>query len=415
MRAEPWQGHLEQAARLWAQRRRLLAQPWVDAGSLDRLESRLRVHLSVLADLGVPPEDPPEPPDPAAVYWMAALLGHPQRSLEPALEAAAGDGAPAEAARQALILVPVFAVAEHSPGLSRVSAASAAVLVSVAAQAGLVLPDAVVNTALAAGHDPARVAALEVAAGDPRRDAGFFQPWYRSRDAGVSHAQRCAALHGGLLRGDTEAQRALGSALEQAADDDDSHRVLRLMALGGSAEHGETLRLYALGQPIRGARLLALHGAPAHLEALLELLGRPEAAAEASLAWWRLTGETPARVPRLRLLDGAAEGGGEIPDVQWAEGWLHRHRDPLAAVPRLLQGHALDGRSLTRACRGWAGAVGADALDQARMLVGAGLKARPAQWLALRCRHLQAAGLADETEPPPALAEADPWEHGHYA
>lgn len=415
MGAEPGHRPLDEAARLWAQRRRLLSQPWLDAASLDRLERRLRVHLSLLADLDGPLQDPPESPDPATVHWMAALLGDPERSLAPALEAAAGGDAPAAAAREALILVPAFATAQRSAGLSRISARGAAVQVSVAAQAGLVLPDALVNTALAADDEATRVAAIETAAGDPGRPAGFFHPWYQSADGAAGHAQCCAALHAGLLRGDTQAQRALGPVLQQAADDHQSNRVLRLMALAGSDDHGETLRLYARREPVRGARLLALHGAPAHLDTLLELMARPEAAAEAALAWWRLTGAMPPRVPRLRSLDGATAGGGEIPDVQWAEGWLRCHRDRLAAAPRLLQGRALDEPGLARACRDWAGAAGAHALDQARMLAGPALKARPAQWLALRRRHLEAAGLRDQAEPPPELAGADPWEHGHYA
>ncbi len=408
--------HMEAAASLYAQRRRLLERPWFDAGSLERLERRLKAHLATACDLGADAMEPPERRDSAFVHWACRLLADPERFLPVLLESLQAPGVVAEGARDALMLFP----SDDVPALAAVIAGSTsgvrATFLRACAASGAGVPDALLNTVLAADDDDSRAAALEVAAVDSRRDQNFFRRWFPTAATGTADNARCTAIFAGLLRGDPEATPALAPALEHAGSDVDARRVLHLMALSGAPAHQDTLALYARREPKWGVPLLALHGAPALLETLLDLLPRQEAAESAVTAWWRMTGEVLPQRPRLRLVGQAdVTGGGEMPDAEWAAGWLEAHHQRLAASPRLLFGDALGQQALAVACHDWAGAASADLLRQARLSIGPALRVHEAQWIILRRRRLHAVGLRNEPAIPPMAANADPWEHGHYA
>lgn len=409
--------HRQAAAKLAQQRERLLGQAWIDAGSVARVERRLRAHVATIAELydqtgaGEPPSQPAE----ALVYWLALLLGGAGANVGDLVDAIAADDASGAAAAQAWCLLPAGGDDALDAEAARGNDAVWAAFLQSRLAAGQPPSDAVLNKALNAETESLRCLALAVAADDPQRGAAFFQPWYAPSEA-VPHRVAAEAVLAGLVRGDAAAERALSALLEQSGDDSEAHRAVHVMAMAGAPAHRDAVTHYARRNPVDGAMLLAIDGAPSHLDTLIALLERPEAAEAAALAWWRLTGETLPYTDRMRSVSADAGGGrGEVPDAEWAGGWLRRHRDAIRGHARLLFGRALSRRSAGAACRRWAGTASADLLGQARVVAGPGLGIDTGQWIVARERALDAAGLRDEPEIPPEAATADPWKHGHYA
>jgi hypothetical protein len=397
--------------RAWAKK------PWVNGSSRARLEGLLLYDLAALSDLDLTGNmEPPGDRTGAFIYWLTRRFGEADKDCLPDVVDALANGD--DGARGAADALTVFPPHDDSGIHGREAwdnADARQAFLTAAMGRPSAVSDALLNTAL--GLDAgSRAAAMGVAARNPHRQSAYFRPWFQAAPSEVDSATRCQALFAGLMRDDPEAEEALARTLTAAADDDEVHRALVLIALRGTPSQGDTLVGYAQRHPRAGAELIGIHGRPELVEPLHALMDRPESAEAAATAWWRLTGREVPRQRRLASTDGANESGrGSLPDSEWAQGWWQSHRRELEGAERLLLGRPLGPGPLATACREWAG-QGSDALVwQAQLAAGPGTPLHADQWLRQRLQRLEAAGLRDAVVVPPEVETADPWEYGHYA
>lgn len=395
----------------------LAGRSWINASAWTRQEARLVMHLNAAADLGVAVSDePPTKRADAFVYWAARRLSEPATEAVAALlDGIAAGGPSADGARDALHLMPP-ADDTAIAGTQRWEEPTVRLaFLEAAAQAKTSISSGVFNRAL--DQDPETQAAAVKAAGvDDGTPASTFRDWFIPTSPSAALPAQTAAAFAGLVRGDDQAHDALPRLLERVDDPEPYYTVLRLMALTGGAAYRESLVAYSETEPAAAAYLLGVHGHPSNLDTLVALLERPEAAEEAAAAWWRVTGVTLPRRPRLQSADDSDEAGrGEIPDAEWAAGWLESNRNHLPQADQLLFGRVMDARSLASGCRLWAGTASLDLAHQAQLIVGPSPALGTAPWLHQRLARLDDAGLHDDVTIPPEFETADPWERGHYA
>jgi len=161
--------------------------------------------------------------------------------------------------------------------------------------------------------------------------------------------------------------------------------------------------------------LLALLGYPEVMSEILHAMERPESAECAAQAWFWMTGETLPQRPRMEVAEaGGAQGGGTLPDTEWAAGWWHTHRNRFAADSRVLFGKGMNADNVVDACRRWSGRRSRDLFALAVLSGHRDMNIHHEDWIVRRLSVLQGFARA-EPDLPEELSERDAWERGHFA
>ena len=415
--------HQKSAVGLYRQRRNLVRQRFAAVDAMASLEHRLRVHLYVLAEAGFDEEQPKK-----AEAWFVAtacrILRGEGDAHRAALEAVDDDEQCTEAVIDAVSLFPpadekvLLDLYEQREDLRQM-------LFQIWRRTGAELATGLVNASELQRVDAdLQAAALRYGASRPEVSVEPFRAYYAPvlRDPGAARNAAPsvleAAVWGGLLRGDGDAQAVLRRALEQI-EPGTGAGLLRLMALTGAAEFEPVLQERAHGDPAHAQYLLGLYGRRSAMVSVVEALDVPQSMESAAQSWRWLTGEDLPTKPRLGVVSKeethAVAQGGRIPDALHARNRWMRLEPAFPRDGRWVAGRCLNLQGLVRAARRWAGEAGADVLDLLALHTGGRTCLDPEGWIALRDEGLVSLGVSMDPELPADLDQLDPWEHGHYA
>lgn len=412
-----------------AYRRRvaLLEKPFADAATLDSLESSLRRRLWLLAteDGAERTEQPDDGPETFLAVALASLRGadgEPWRGIAPDLLARGGETG--QAAADALALLPVPLDESDFHGILRAWPRLLACLLDLCRRSGQKAPPGLVNGA-ELGRLDAEAQAAALAYGAERADcsAEVFRAYYvplLARDGAlraIGERAAAAALWGGLLRGDSDALRALPAACRQAAGDGPRRTLLRLMALTGTSEYLPILRDAARHDPAYGMYLLGLHGSGRIMPDILDGLDRAASMDEAAHAWTWLTGQELPSKPRLGVVSGRSTGparGRRPHDGVAREHWAVAG-ERFAPDGRYLAGRPLDRAAVAHAAGRWCGRAGRDVLALLALQSGGTCCLDPDGWMVHRREALAALRAPAHANLPDDLDALNPWERHHYA
>ena len=389
------QTHRDSALALCHQYRAWRQAPWIGQSTLLALERRLHLHLHVLARTDTDAEAPDGAMGPeAAATWLAAGLLSPDAAVRRERARIGFQWLAGEAQERIVVALEVLGrhpgpeVFEALTGtITEAPEALVARLIELHRRWGRDLPPtlAVEDPSLA---DAAQAARLRWLAERPGSGIEHFRAAFEAESTTV----RYEALRGALLQGDGEAacatlQASLGQSVESP--------LMRLAALSGDARFVPLLRQHAEANPEQGARLLALHGRPQSIEALLDLLEAPRSNAPAAEAWRLCSGQTLPRRPRLQVVgeETAAAAEGEMPLCFDAAAARAAWQQAGGGDGRWLLGRPLSQDAVLAWLQADAGAGAADALDLLALLRGAPSGVVAEQGVRLRARGL--AGLAD--------------------
>lgn len=404
MKVTNFQTHWDSALVLFRQRDAWPLQELGDAAPLERLEQALRLHFHVLARCPEVVELQPEKTADCFV-WLASQFSSPdfkvrQRGHRQAGEILVEGEGKGLGAYAALCL---FSPPEDDHGtldLYRNHEKLRPILFSLWREQGFQVPGALYNRAELQRRDPElQQAALAYAADNPKVSLELFRAYYQpllgvARPVGVTSGVMCAALRGGLLRGDRDIPGALRRAIELEASSADQATLLRLGALCGDAKLYPVLRSRLKTQPQDGARLLALYARPEALVDLHAALDSAPAMNSAADAWYWMTGQRLARKPRLSLVGGEAQEttGATMPDSEAAHVWLEQNRANFSEEARLLWGCPMSIPLLQAAAQNFAGRGDADLLDLLAVHLQRPLGLTAGGWRSVRRQKLPALG-----------------------
>jgi hypothetical protein len=390
--------HRDSALALFRLRQGWLSQDETAAGSLGRLERRLRLHLHVLArcrDVDVPPEKEPE-----TFVHLAARLDSPdeQRRIEGVQTACAllaKGGATGEGAFAALALVAPLEAQGSLLELYCRNGGLRPTLFRLWQEQGAAVPATFLAwDELRRGSVELQCCALEYAAASPAVGPEIFRPFYQpilggARGAKIPGPLLAAALWGGMVRGEREASRALRRAFELESGVRGDAALLRLAALGGDGELLPVLRRQLETDPVPGAGLLALHGTAGAIDILLEALKHPPAMAAVARAWPHLSGFVLPLLPRLRLVgeEEHRESAATLPEARSALRWWEERRNE--GVKRWVAGGSMSAVHLADLAGKKAGRAGSDLLDLLALQLGRPLGISPGAEQARRRTVLQ--------------------------
>lgn len=393
------QTHWDSAQVLFRQRCAWSLRELTDAAPLERLEQRMRLHFHVLSRCPETAErQPAKTPDTFA--WLASQLSAPDPELRQggyakACELLVEGGPIGLGAYAALALFCPPADNRDTLDVYRNHETLRPILFSLWREQGFQVPGALYNRAELQGRDPdLQQAALAYAADNPKVSLELFRAYYQpllgtARPVGVASGVMCAALRGGLLRGDRDLPRALRRAIELETSADAQLTLLRLGALSGDPQIYPVLRSHQENNPQSGAHLLALYGRPEALADLLAALINAPAMESAASAWFWMTGQRLGRKPRLSLVGGDQDATGEtMPDSDAARHWLEQNRSAFSENTPLFRGRPVDIPLLKEAAQNLAGQGDADLLD----LLAVGLQ-RPLGFTTGSWRSVRRQGL----------------------
>ncbi len=394
------QTHWDSALVLFRQRCAWPARELADAAPLERLEQRLRLHLHVLARCPETAErQPAKTPD--AFAWLASQLSSPDDQVRKtgyrrACQLLVEGGATGLGAFAALALFCPPEDDHCTLDLYRDHEQLRPILFSLWREQSFQVPPALYNRAELQGRNPdLQQAALAYAADNPNVSLELFRAYYQpllgaARPVGVAAGVMCAALRGGLLRGDRDLPRALRRAIELETSPEAQLALLRIGALSGDSQIYPVLRSRLENHPQSGARLLALYGRPESLPDLLAALDKAPGMEPASSAWFWLTGQRLGRKPRLSLVGGEDQGatGETMPDSEAARNWLEQNRSGLADDARLFRGRPVGIPMLISSAQSLAGNGDADLLDLLAVRLQRPLGITAGAWRAVRTKIL---------------------------
>ncbi len=380
------------------QRNQWLASTAVEAGLLDGLERRLRVHVYVVSRaLDLTDGDEPEQYEDVFVWLAARLSSLDDRRKEEAVRSLGQwlqeDAPRGEAAACAALLFagpdllkPLEQLYEDIPGarpalLDVFSAHGHDVTAQVVTESGR--PDATPDFLAAALKYLCRHAGARAV--DVYRT--IYQPDAVSEPGQVDPDVLAAAIVGGLMAGDGAARAALHMVIRSCGDTGTCEPFLRIAALAGDLSLYPHVQAYAQAAPAAAYRLMALYGHPEAAEDLFEGLSSMREPAAAAEAWCMLSGQRLGHRPRLRLVgNDAVQSGGDAPDVEQAGRWLEDAGRRLASEGRVFGGAVASPAHLHRLAELWAGQVLEDILDMIAIVTRTPAGIHPAGWVEERRR-----------------------------
>ena len=332
--------HFSSATALYRQRMGWLQADRIDMQSMLDLEYRLRVHLHVLSRC-ISDNDPEPELAPDTFIYLASRFSRRDVTIEKEAAKLAckwllDDGPKAHGARDALLLFPSVNVYAQMQQTYVDVESLRSVLVYILTQHGARLPKGLTNQAELQNQDPfLQAQTLYYAANNPHSELAMFKDYYAplvsDYELGdIDHGALVAAIWGGLVRGDKDAEIALQRAIEKEADDIQRLDFIRFAAITGKQDYYPILLQLIDNVPEVGYHFLALHGHSRNVEAILEGLRHPRTANFAETAWWWVSGQSLPKKPRLSVVgeDNDAEEFeqevGYIPDAHVAEQWWER-------------------------------------------------------------------------------------------
>ena len=400
------QTHWDSVLVLFRQRYAWSTRELADAAPLERLEQRLRLHLHVLARCPETFERQPEK-TPDTFAWVASQLSSPaadvrQKGYQKACDLLIEGGPKGLGAYTALTLFCPPKDDRRSLDLYRDHEKLRPILFSLWREQGFQIPSALYNRAELQRHDPElQQAALAYAADNPKVSSELFRAYYQpllgsARPVGVASGIMCAALRGGLLRGDRDLPKALRRAIELEVSPAAQLALLRLGALSGNREIYPVLHSRLETQPQNGAHLLALYGRPEALDDLVTALESAPAMESAASAWYWLTGQRLGRKPRIKLVGGDNQESSDetMPDADAARKWLKQKRSSFNEDTRLFRGSVTDLPLFQAAGQDLAGQGDADLLDLLAIQLQRPLGLTAGAW-----RSVRRQGLTDLSQP----------------
>ncbi len=411
------QTHWDSALVLFRQRSTWQRRDLSDAAPLERLEKLLRLHFHVLSRCPQTAERQPQKA-PDTFVKLASLMSSVDGQIRhqaflQATELLAAGGPKSEGAYAALAL---FAPPKDDRCLLELfqdHEKLRPLLFRLWRDQGFQVPPALYNRAELQGRDPdLQQAALAYAADNPKVSLETFRAYYQpllstASPGDIGAGALCAALWGGMVRGDRELGRALRRAIELEATDTGQFALLRLAALSADVELYPVLRSLLNTKPQAACRLMALYGHPEALQDLAGALEKAHSMEAAAKAWQWSTGSGLARKPRLSLIDAKTETSMDktMPDSAAAKTWLQLNLEGIPSEVRLFQGRPMTTATLTEAAIQCAGQGDADIIDLLALHRGGPLAIRPKTWRASLRQSLARLQGADQNKVAPAGRE----------
>lgn len=393
--------HLNSAAALYRQRMGWLQTDRIDMQSMLELEYRLRVHLHVLSCCI--DENDPEPGEaPDTFLYLASRFS--QRDVEIVKQAAElacewllEESPRAQGAHDALLLFPSpTSYAQMQQTYVDVESLRP-VIIYILTQHGARLPKGLTHQAELQTQDPfLQAQTLYYAANDINSDLAMFKSYYTPLVANhemgeVEHGALVAAIWGGLVRGDQDANIALQRAIEHESDDVQRLDFLRFAALSGKSDYYPILQKIVDKVPEVGFRFLALHGETRSVETILEGLKHPRTTNYAEQAWWWVSGQTLPKKPRLSVVgknndDGLEEEVGYVPDALAADQWWSKQTRDQSV--RWLQGKSFSVSTVQTMLKKQTGLISNDLFDLHALIMHTPVQLGNYTWHDVRLRKI---------------------------
>ena len=393
--------HLNSAAALYRQRMGWLQVNRITMQSMLDLEYRLRVHLHVLSRCI--DENDPEPEEASDTFlYLASRFSQGdveiiKQSAERACEWLLEDGPKAHGARDALLLFPSPTVYATMQKIYVEVESLRPVLIYILSQHGARLPKGLTNQAELQNQDLfLQAQAIYYAANDINSDLAMFKKYYAAlvsnHEIGeVDHGALVAAIWGGLVRGDQDANIALQRAIEHESDAIQRLDFLRFAALTGNSDYYPVLQQIVDKAPEAGFHFLALHGETRSVETILEGLQHPRTANYAEQAWWWVSGQTLPKKPRLSVVgedndDEIEEEVGYVPDALAADQWWSRQTREQSV--RWLQGKSFSTSTVQDMLQQQAGLISNDLFDLHALIIHTPVQLGNYTWHDVRLRKI---------------------------
>lgn len=373
--------HLESAAALYRQRMGWLQADRISMPSMLDLEYRLRVHLHVLSRCIDENDSEPGQLADTFIYLASRFscrdLEIEKRTAALACEWLLEDGPRAHGARDALLLFPSAIVYAQMQQTYIEVESLRPVLIYILAQHGARLPKALTHQAELQNQDPfLQAQTLYYAANDTNSDVAMFREYYSSlisnHEIGeVDHGALVAAIWGGLVRDDRDAEIAIQRAIELETDDIQRLDFLRFAAMTGKQDYYPMLSHVVEKAPEVGYHFLALHGRHQSVDTILTGLTHPRTANYAEQAWWWVSGQTLPKKPRLSVVgndngdEAFEEEVGFVPDAHAAEQWWNKQSGDKSH--RWLQGQQFSIDVVKKMLQQQAGLISNDIFDLAAL------------------------------------------------
>ena len=231
----------------------------------------------------------------------------------------------------------------------------------------LALPIAMVNTAATAESSPValKIEALRYAAANSDVGLDIFRTHYLPLLSGKTQFDARiveAAIWGGMLRNDPDANRAISAAISHTPSAKDRTQLLCLAALTGAAEYLPLLLQAAESEPDTGYPLLVLFGQKSVMPELIKALENARSMEQAAAAFSQLSGQILPRIPRLTVVGEEeaddTEEAPQIPDIKAARTWWDKHQTGWKADERWLFGKPANTQHLAAMTKKHAGSFG---------------------------------------------------------
>ena len=394
--------HFSSATALYRQRMGWLQADRIDMQSMLDLEYRLRVHLHVLSRC-ISDNDPEPELAPDTFIYLASRFSRRDVTIEKEAAKLAckwllDDGPKAHGARDALLLFPSVNVYAQMQQTYVDVESLRSVLVYILTQHGARLPKGLTNQAELQNQDPfLQAQTLYYAANNAHSELAMFKDYYAplvsDYELGdIDHGALVAAIWGGFVRGDKDAEIALQRAIEKEADDIQRLDFIRFAAMTGKQDYYPILLQLIDNVPEVGYHFLALHGHSRNVETILEGLRHPRTANFAETAWWWVSGQSLPKKPRLSVVgeDNDAEEFeqevGYIPDAHVAEQWWERQSADRSG--RWLQGQYFNLDMLKTMLQQQTGQISNDIFDLAALTTNTPVQLGNYTWHDTRLRRI---------------------------
>lgn len=405
--------HIESAIDLYELRLSWLHDADTQANAIDSVEARIRMHLYHIANTPeLMPAPDEEPTDEAECFVRLATqicVMQPEENAagyELAYEwLTQGDGK-AAAAEAALSMYP----ASENTGLFQLFREHSELhptLFRLYRKQRQVVPELLIKNAMTAVDATLtlKIEALKYAAAQPGLGLELFRSHYLPLLSGepIDEVQLLIlSLWGGLVRGDADATRALGIAINQASDAQALAFLLRLAALSGSPEFLPHLLQLAATEPDKGYYLLGLYGQKSVIPEMIKAMEDVHTLEHAAIAFSQLSGQILPRVPRLSVVGSdpqksaqtSEEEADRIPDIQTARTWWQAHQATWQPNERWLMGKPATPLHLKTMCKKYAGSIGQDIMDLLALTQKAPLNIPSEMWHARQMQLLDAQAVA---------------------
>ncbi len=169
-----------------------------------------------------------------------------------------------------------------------------------------------------------------------------------------------------LLRNDPEVTERCLQFISHQHLAANGYPLLRVLALSGEDSGVDVLQRYCSSDPEQGPWLLALHGKPAAIESLIDVLDQPAIAPAAAVAWQLLSGQSLPFINVAGGLQVVSDSSRQLPhqaNLQAAKKWWYQRKADWPNNQAMWQGQPRTSALLQQALQQWRGGITADLWD----------------------------------------------------